>query len=450
MNSATQYPPIGLAMLASVLREAGHEVTIIDANIFKEPGSRLANRIGALKPDLAGITVNIISARAGVQLATTLKRLDPALAICLGGPFVTDKSGPLLKKYGMDFAVYGEGEVTFSELCSGKPPAGIGGLVYFDGTGITVNPPRPLLEDINTLPLPAYDLLPPLGLYRCRSRGTPVGPVFTSRGCPFHCTYCTSVVFGKKFRAHSPDYIMKNILHLTKNHGIRQLDILDDHFTLDMDRAEETLDRIIHADLKLHLNFQNGIRTEKLTPAFVRKMKKAGTFKVNIGIESGSVEILGKVKKNLDLQNIIDAIRMFRAEGIITVGLFILGLPFDTEDTIRETIDFAIKADPTMTSFALYMPFPGTEMHDYLRQNGLLTGENELGFDSGFYTNRLYHINPNLSSERTITLQKQALRAFNLRTGKIIETLGTIRTFEELKWTIRASADLARSTGFFH
>ncbi len=162
--------------------------------------------------------------------------------------------------------------------------------------------------------------MPPFSLYRGRARKKPVGVILTSRGCPYQCTYCNSSVFGKKFRARSPENVLQELDLLVNDFGIRQLDVLDDNFSLDIPRAEAILDGIIARGYKLLINLQNGVRADGINERIVHKMKLAGVFKVGVGVESGDVRILAGIKKNLSLDKAKEAFRMFRKEGILTSG----------------------------------------------------------------------------------------------------------------------------------
>ena len=158
--------------------------------------------------------------------------------------------------------------------------------------------------------------------YRTRSRKKPFAPIFTSRGCPFRCTFCNANIFGKTFRARSPENVIGEIDLLVKKYGVKQIDIIDDNFSENISRAEEIIDLIISRDYNLAINFQNGLRADKLTRGLIHKMKQAGVYKVGIGIESANAKIRIKIKKGLDLRHVENAIKWFREEGIITVGFF--------------------------------------------------------------------------------------------------------------------------------
>jgi radical SAM superfamily enzyme YgiQ (UPF0313 family) len=301
---------------------------------------------------------------------------------------------------------------------------------------------------MDDLPFPAYDLLPPFSLYKGRARKKPVGVILTSRGCPYQCTYCNSSVFGKKFRARSPENVLRELDMLVKDFGIRQLDVLDDNFTLDIPRAEAILDGIIARKYKLLINLQNGVRADRVNAQIIHKMKLAGVFKVGVGVESGDERILTSIKKRLSLDKVTEAIRLFRKEGILTSGFFIIGFPEDTRESIEKTIDFAIEANPTVCNFSLLLPFPGTEMYRELKAAGNLKDPDRLFYDTGFLSGKIHHTSPNLTEQELLQYESLAYRRFNFRPGKILEVLFSIRSASELKWTFEAAFPLIKQ--IFH
>jgi radical SAM superfamily enzyme YgiQ (UPF0313 family) len=364
--------------------------------------------------------------------------------VCIGGPLVSSNPVEMMALSGADLAVIGEGEVRFAEICKGTPYDAVPGLAYRRDGQVVLTPPASLLPSLDDLPFPAYDLLPPFGIYKGRARKKPVGPIFTSRGCPYQCTYCNSSVYGKKFRARSPESVLQEIDLLVTRFGIRQLDVLDDNFTLDIARAEAILDGLIERRYGLFINLQNGVRADRLNQRIVHKMKLAGVFKVGIGVESGDEAVLRSVKKRLSLDKARDAIMMFRKEGVITYGFFMLGFPTDTHETVQKTIDWAIEANPTVATFTLLLPFPGTEMYRDLKAAGLLKDPHRIYYETGFLAGTLVHTSLNLSEEELARYVRDAYRKFNFRFTKALELLRDIRSWGELIWMIDAALPLLR------
>lgn len=445
-NEATLYPPIGLASIAAYLEKHGAICIIIDANVTEQNPKEILEQLRAFQPHIVGIQMNVVTAQAGVELAKLINEDNSFKAkTVLGGPFATSKYEKLLSDTGAFAIVRGEGERTFLELCQGKDLTTIEGMAFKDSNGnIIITKDRELFPDINEFPYPAYHLLPDLQKYRARSRKTPFAPIFTSRGCPFRCTFCNANIFGKEFRARNPENVIGEIDMLVKKYGVKQIDIIDDNFSEDIPRAEKIIELIIDRNYNIAINFQNGLRADRLTKELVHKMKLAGVYKVGIGIESANTTIRKKVKKGLDIRCVENVLQWFREEGIISIGFFMLGFPDDTEETLQETIDFAIRVNPSIANFSLVIPLPGTELYDQVKANGWFTQSIEDGSQTGYYADNFYYNTPNLTKETILAYQKKAYRQFNFRFSKMIELASDIRSMNELQWTMKVAWPLLK------
>lgn len=439
MNEATIYPPLGLAYLASYLREKStintYDIKIIDANVMNLPNKKIVRIVRKFNPDIVGIHTNVILGKNGAELSRMIKTNFPEILICLGGALTSSNPKETLDMSHADIAIVGEGEITFLEICEGKDLNKINGIVYYKDNKVVFNKPRNLTENLDNLPHPAFNLLPSFKIYPSRARKKPVAPIMTSRGCPFQCTFCNTKIFGKMYRPHSPEYVIEEIDILVNKFGARQLDILDDNFTLNIERAEKILDLIIERRYNILINLQNGVRADRLTENLVRKMKKAGVFKTAIGIESGNNEVLKSIKKSLNLNDVVRAITLFKKYKIITMGYFMIGFPNDTKETINDTIDFAIYANPTYATFSMLVPLQGTEIYEHLKKNNLLLSD-KLCYDSGYFSSKANFKSEHLTHDELMLLQKKAYSKFNFRISKIFEVIKGIKSFNEFKWLI--------------
>jgi radical SAM superfamily enzyme YgiQ (UPF0313 family) len=284
-----------------------------------------------------------------------------------------------------------------------------------------------------------------LNKYKCRARKLPVAPLLTSRGCPYNCIFCNKSIFGHTFRARSPENILKEIDYLINDFGIKQLDILDDNFTLNIDRAEKFLDMFIEKDYDLLINCQNGVRADRVTRKLIHKMKLAGVFKVGVGIESGNQKVLKKIKKQLNLERVKQVFRWFREVNIITYGFFMLGFPWDTPKTMQETIDFAKESNPDIANFMITIPFPGTELYDYVMNNGKFIQKVEEGIFSGFYGNCVFFETNTTKKEDVLKYFKKSYKEFYIRPKKLLELLITPKSTDEFEWIIDASLVILKS-----
>lgn len=445
---ALTMPPIGLAYLAAVIESRGHSARIIDANKEGISWEEIAGYVSR-KPDFIGITANILTIKIAVLYAEALKKAYPRAQILFGGPQVSVMGQALLEKYPIvDALVIGEGETTIAELAEriGKKDvyAGVPGVIFQNDSKIVNNGPRPLIADIDLIPRPAYHLLPHLSSYRTRSRAYPVGYVFTSRGCPAACTFCYRN-FGSKWRARSPENVIEEITFLREEYGIRQLDIMDDNFSFDVDRAHRILEMIIAKRWNLKINLQFGVRIHSLNRDLLNIMKKAGVFKLGFGIESGDEAMLKRIKKGLDLDRAIEIVRMARSLGMVTHGYFIIGFPRDSPETMQRTIDFAKRLDPHYASFAICTPMPGTEMYNDIARNGVFLEDVSEGIDEGLFALKVFFQYGDTKPEQVRQYCERAWKEFYSRPKKIIDVLTTIRSRGEFLWLTRVIADMARS-----
>jgi len=452
----TIYPPVGLLYLAAVLERNGFSARVLDANVLKLSNHEVLKRIKKVKPEIVGISANVVLARAAKELAVMVKKKFPEIFIVMGGPIVSALPEDFLAV--CDTVVLHEGEETFLELveryhCQKKRSifslfGSIPGIAFKSKGKIFFTKPRNFINNLDDIPFPAYHLLEPdLGFYssKSRARKIPVAPILTSRGCPFNCIYCNKSIFGHIFRARTPESVFGEIEYLVTKYGIRQIDILDDNFTLNQARAEKILDLIIKTKFDLALNCQNGIRADKLTSKLIKKMKQAGIFKVGIGIESGDPRILKIIKKDLNLKDVRKAIKDFRKIGIIVHGYFMLGLPGDTEHSMQKTIDFAKNVNPQVANFAIAIPFPGAELYSLIEKKGKFLVDIRRGISSGFFGSQVFYEIDEAKKETVCLFYRKAIREFYFRPQKILDIAMSIHSFPEFAWSFRSGLSLILS-----
>lgn len=440
-NPSTIYPPIGLLYIATMVKSPSNSVKVVDMNATRKGDEFVLNLIKDELPDIVGISANIVTTKSAIDLAKKIKKETDVKKLICGGPMPTALPELFLNN-NFDIVVRNEGEFTLKNIIDGKPLEKMNGVSFRIDGNIYHNPPSDLV-DINSITLPDYKLLyPGLTQYRSRSRGFPVAPILTSRGCPYRCTYCNKNIFGRKYRTRNPQDVIEEIESLVRDFGVKQIDILDDNFALDLKRAEEILDLIIEKNLKIYINLQNGLCVDNLNEKFIKKMKKAGVYKVGIGIESGNSKILARIEKQINLEAIKKIIKIFRHEGIIVYGFFMLGLPGDTPETMMDTINFAIESNPHIADFSITIPFPGTELFEFVKKNGRFLIDPLMGYEDGFFSGRAFYeteVTRKDDVERFFTL---AYRKFYFRGPKIIDVISTIRSANELVWTFRSACTI--------
>ena len=266
--------------------------------------------------------------------------------------------------------------------------------------------------------------------------------MMTSRGCPFHCTFCASQSLWKNCRARSAKSIADEIEELIKNFGIKEIYLFDDTFNLNLKRAEEICDEIINRRLKICLRVQ--ARVLPMTEQLLKKMKKAGCWCIYYGIESGNEMVLKDIKKNISLEQARKTFRMTENAGIRTFGFFMIGLPKDDRKTIEDTLNFALEINPDFVNFGILIVYPGTEIYELaIKEKSINRIKPKEIFKPSRYTNK------NLSDEELQKELSNIYKKFYIRPGYMIRRLLRIRTFNELKANITSGLPMLKGKNPF-
>jgi len=369
-------PPLGLAYIASVLRQ-DHEVKIIDSNILNYTIGDVERELRSFNPDVVGITSVTPSIYEAYKVAETAKKVREDCTVVLGGPHATFMPRQTMEecKY-IDIIVRGEGEETTRELIEniekGAPLNEVKGITFRKKNEIIDTEPRPFIKNIDEIPFPSRDLLP-MHLYKFN--GVKYTTMLTSRGCPFKCSFCSSSrLFGGYWRGRSPENVLEEIKIIYEEYGIRNIEFVDDTFTLNQERAEKICDEIIKQGWDISWGASS--RVDTLSKKLVEKMKKAGCWIIFLGIESGSQKILDAIGKRITLEQVKKAVKILKDAGIQVLGSFIIGFLQDTKETIKETIKFAKNLNLNYAEFSILTPYPGTPIFDYAKKHGMLLTEN--------------------------------------------------------------------------
>jgi anaerobic magnesium-protoporphyrin IX monomethyl ester cyclase len=444
-------PPLSLAYLSAIAREKGFDCLVIDAEISRLHPQEIIDKLILGTPLLFGVSVNVVSYRAGIELCRELRRAFPSSPIVIGGPHVSTLPEQCLIAMNADVAVVGEGERTFAELLdhfsnSEKTDiATIPGLCFNDGGTIRRSAPRPLIDDLDEIPFPDLGRLGPLHRYRSRARQKPVGVILTSRGCPFQCSYCNKSIFGSAYRQRSVPNIIEEIDRQVAALGIRQLDFLDDNLTFNREHAMELFGAIAEKRWGLAINLQNGVRADCIDEEVLAAMAKAGVFKISFGVESANAEVRRRARKNLDLDKVLFMTAAARKLGLIVIGNFMFGLSGETEASMRETLAFSVRMNPHIANFMITVPLPGTPFYDELKENGRLLVDTKNGLNTGFYAPAIYYLTPGLEPKRILDCYRKAYATFYFRFSKMTDSIKSIRSPAELRWYITAAFDLINS-----
>ena len=370
--------PLGPLSLAAYVRErlSGLTLEVLDAPAQSLSREETVRRVIEGAPDVVGITVTTTVAPAAEAIALAVKAALPHTTVVVGGPHVSGTGlAALPPSKAFDLAVVGEGEETFRELLEalrdGRAFDQVQGILYRDADGqVRQTPARPPIADLDSLPLPAFDLLADFPrAYQPNiffSPGGPAASLVTSRGCPFQCTFCDQSTFGHRYRAASAQSVFEAVRTLQRDYGIRYLVFYDDTFTLDRERVLELCDLL--RGLRPRMAWSCDAHVTTVDPALLRAMRRAGCWSISYGLESGSPAVLKSLRKTFDLERAREAVRATRAAGIRVRGLFIFGTPEESASTAQETRAFIRSLPLTMMNLSKFTPYPGSELHGQVRQ----------------------------------------------------------------------------------
>jgi magnesium-protoporphyrin IX monomethyl ester (oxidative) cyclase len=394
-----------IAYIAALL-ERQHKVLIIDAptegrrNLKQIDGTKyrvgltnkeIADRIRRWSPDVVEIHIPFSGWwKTAYEVASTVKSIDKDIITVLSGLHPSARPVDSLMHSNIDFVVIGEAEYTMLELVGVLEQRTTEGLKKIRGIGYVKNgetvitPPRPAIQDLDSLPFPARHLLPMEEYFAAVKEVPPRGEIrkpwtmmITSRGCPYNCVFCSvHVVMGRKWRGRSPENVVDEIEQVVHTYHVKQIDFLDDNMTLNKKRMENICDLIVKRGLDIEWYTPNGIRADGLDENLLTKMKASGCKKIRIAPESGVQRVVDQIiKKNLDLKKVENAVILSRKVGIKVGCFFIIGLIGETKEDIKATIKYAYKlrqlgADSFYFSYAT--PLYGTELYEQAKRGGFL------------------------------------------------------------------------------
>jgi radical SAM superfamily enzyme YgiQ (UPF0313 family) len=368
-----QSPSLGLLHLAAEVREFGYRPSIIESDIFNLAVDDVVKKITAVKPKFIGITLFTVGVWSAAEISRKVKALLPDTIIIVGGPHISSMGPETMQRFPeFDIAIVGEGEEALVQLLHaledgtdlGKVPA----LCYMEGKSVRQTPSLPIDKVLDRLPMPAWDLLPEFpGAYPAAVYDFPRLPVATisaSRGCPFHCKFCDTSTFGARVRAYSPERVFEMIQHLQSKYGVRHIQFVDDLFLASKLRTKKLCELLINNSIGI--TWSCTARVDTVKPDILKLMKEAGCWEISFGLESGSNEILRSMNKSVDIARSEQAIKWTAAAGIRTKGLFILGYPGETSETIEITKRFIQRLPITIMNLTKFTPYPGSPIYKEL------------------------------------------------------------------------------------
>ena len=370
------YPVLGLAALAGAARRAGHVPEILDLSYRVYDPDELRRHIVAGGYDVVGVTATTPLINQARDISFLVKDISKDIVVIAGGAHPSAMPRETIRESLLDAVVVGEGDLTIVDILDGKPFGDIAGVCWRDHGESVLNPARAMIADLDELAMPAWDLYP-LDEYRGRitkiiARNTPLATIEFSRGCVFKCDFCGSKnTMGLGYRKKSAERCAEEMLYLQKL-GYREALLTDDIFTSDNEWAVSVCEEFIRRGVKVGWTCTNGIRVDSANRKLFETMKRAGCYRVHFGFESGNDEVLKAFGKGgkATLQQGLEAVRMARAAGLETWGMFMFGLSADTVDTMNDTIAYARQVEVDVMKFGITIPFPGTPMFNEMHKAG--------------------------------------------------------------------------------
>ena len=420
-HSHPPFIPLGLAYLGAVAEQARHQVTVIDCQGERLTYDGFRNRLASVPSDVIGITSTTLLYNSAKTLMEIAREVHPNATTMFGGSHVSfwDENA-LNESPAIDVIVRREGEQTFLELLqrieAKKSFEGVLGTTFRTKDGKTLrNSDRPFLNDLDSLPSPAYHLLPLESYHRM---GKTIFPIVTSRGCVQWCDFCSTVrMFGRGYRVRNPKSVVDNMENLHNQYGESQFTFYDDAFTINRNHTLEMC-----ADIKarkLNVEWDCETRVDAVDKELLEKMREAGCITIWFGVESGSEKMLGKMHKKINREQVRDAFKMAQKAGMMTIASAVIGFPGETEETAWETINFINSLNPDDIGCYVATPYPGTPMYEEVIKNGWLRVTDFNKYDTATPTFET----PYLSMEKIREIKYKAHQKFYLRPAYVLKMM---------------------------
>src|SRR3990167_3259688 len=418
------FPTLSLLTIAAMAEQRGHAVEILDMSYMQYDYRIVRDKILTYKPDIIGITATTPLVNQMRDISVLVKSISQDILVVGGGSHISAMPTESMKESMLDIAAVGEADITFADIVDGRSPETIFGIYYRKGEAILSTPPRPFIQNLDDLPMPAWHLYDSQDykykISRLLAKRPPLAMAEFSRGCVFKCDFCASKnTMALGYRKKSPERCAEEV-RLMHHYGYREFALADDIFTSDPTWAKSVSRAIINTGIDMAWTCTNGIRVESADNELFQTMRKAGCYRVAFGFESGNDKVLKMFGKGgkATIAKGREAVRMARAAGIDTTGYFMLGLSPDTEETMLDTIEYARKLPLDMLKFGIAIAFPGTAMFKNYHDNNLIRSYN--WDDYHIYTERPLFAHKNLSYDTILKYLKYAYRKTILTNPRFI------------------------------
>lgn len=379
-------PPLGLLYIARVLEDQGDNITILDFSAESFDEQKLKNETE--KADIVGLTVLSYSLQCSKEIITKIKQFKPQITVIIGGPHCNLFPEKSLKETGADICVQGDGELIINDIKNTIIRKGdfskIPGIYYKENEKIRKGAPLELIEDLNTLAFPSRKLIEKYNYgkeYNPKIKKGEFTSVIMSRGCPYHCKFCSrNSVSMKKYRTRTVENVVKELIELS-NQGYKYVAFEDDSFITNINEINRLFETIIKEKIKMKFII-TAARVDAIDKELFENMRKAGVTHLQFGFESGNQDVLDFYNKNTTIEGIIKAVRLSNRMGFFTIGTFILGAPIETKDHFKRTLTFAKSLRLDSVSFLHLKYVAGSDLWCEAVEKGKIT-EDEYIVNSG-------------------------------------------------------------------
>ena len=438
-------PVMGLLYVHSAIERSGHDVAFLDADL--EGWTHEAAAAEALKrdPDVVGMQATSFTLPDACLMARAVKERNPGVKVMIGGPHPSIYPKETAALPYVDFAFAGEAEHAIGEFLDAFDDEDarlrVPGVAGDGGDGPVFTPATGLIEDMDTVPFPARAAGPYTRYTSVLARRNPVTVMITSRGCPFDCVFCNRM--GRRYRWHSSGYVLREFDSIAEL-GIPEVFIHDDTFSIRKDRVREICRGLI--DRGHDIVWEARTRVDCVDRELLALMRRAGCCRLSFGVESGSPEVLEKMRKGIDLDRVVEVFGWCRAEGIITLADFMFGNLGEKRDDIERTLEFVRKVDPDYAQFSICSPYPGTPLYEIGLERGLLATDvwREFAadplheFHSPVWTEHF-------SEEELVRMSTEAYSRFYMRPRFLVRQMGRVRSIRQFMMLVRAAFGMALS-----
>ncbi|MBA7609979.1 Anaerobic magnesium-protoporphyrin IX monomethyl ester cyclase [subsurface metagenome] len=441
-ESAGHGVPLNLLYLAAYVRQyIDCPISILDVEILGLSYLGIEERLREESPDIVGITSPTPAMKHVSKIAEIAKKINPKCIVIVGGPHPSACPEETTRIPNIDFAVIGEGELTLLELINAIKSkedsfTHIDGVAYKLDDRIIITNRRAGIENLDTIPFPARDLLN-LKLYHSAptkrvSSSESSTPILAGRGCPYNCIHCISnLIWQRRYRTRSPKNVVDEIEQCVNKYNLTEFNFYDDSFTLLEDHVINICQEV--RKRKLNISWLCMGRVDAISRNMIAEMRKAGCKRIAFGVESGSQEVLKLMRKNITLDQVSKAIKITKDEGIEVHASFMLGNIGETRETIEKTIKFAKELHLDNATFFITTPYPGTDLYNIALKKGYITQDTKWEDFAPLTKSLPPLVQDNLTHNELLKLQKKAFRNFYLRPRVLLKKLRQIRSLSDLK-----------------